>query len=113
MSLKVGSLLIVRDGAMKGITSRCLVCKRGLAFTVAMLGYTVQNPFQRSRELDGLSKALVDLPKAALYVGALVFVAASGALGSVLGTRAPGAAVHSCKPRAVCNGNVHTALRRT
>ena len=50
----------------------------------------LQNPFREARELDGLSKALVDLPKAALYAAALAFVAVSGALGSYLGGRAPG-----------------------
>ena len=50
----------------------------------------LQNPFRETRELDGLSKALVDLPKAALYAAALAFVAVSGALGSYLGGRAPG-----------------------
>ncbi|KAK9915263.1 hypothetical protein WJX75_006851 [Coccomyxa subellipsoidea] len=49
----------------------------------------VQNPFGSPKELDGLSKTLVDLPKAALYVGALVFVAAAGTIGSVIGTKAP------------------------
>lgn len=49
-----------------------------------------QNPFGSPKELDGLSNTLVDLPKAALYVGALVFVAAAGTIGSVIGTKAPG-----------------------
>ena len=66
----------------------------------------VQNPFQRSEELDGLSKTLVDLPKTALYVGALVLVAASGALGSLLGTKAPGTAVGPPYPTCCLRGTV-------
>ncbi len=52
--------------------------------------FCLQNPFRAARELDGLSKALVGLPKAALYAGVVVFLAVTGAVGSYLGTKAPG-----------------------
>jgi hypothetical protein len=51
-----------------------------------------RNPFQVPRELDGLSKTLVDLPKAALYAGAIAFLAVAGAAGALVGARAPGMA---------------------
>jgi len=53
--------------------------------------FLLQNPFQAERELDGLSKALVDIQQPLLYAGAAVFLAATAFLGSFVGTKAPGA----------------------
>lgn len=50
----------------------------------------LQNPFQAERELDGLSKVLVDMKQPVLYAGAAVFLAVAAFLGSLVGTRAPG-----------------------
>lgn len=50
----------------------------------------LQNPFQAERELDGLSKVLVDLKQPVLYAGAAVFLAVAALLGSLVGTKAPG-----------------------
>ncbi len=43
------------------------------------------------RELEGVQKVLAGLPKAALFAGALVMVAATAGLGYAAGARAPGA----------------------
>ena len=50
----------------------------------------LQNPFQAERELDGLSKVLVDVKQPILYAGAAVFLAVAALLGSLVGTKAPG-----------------------
>ncbi len=50
----------------------------------------LQNPFQAERELDGLSKVLVDIKQPILYAGAAVFLAVAALLGSLVGTKAPG-----------------------
>ncbi|CAL8468289.1 g7829 [Coccomyxa elongata] len=63
--------------------------KRRAAVVSCSASPNVQNPFGSRKELNGLSKTLVDLPKAALYAGAFVFVAAAGAIGSVIGSKAP------------------------
>ena len=50
-----------------------------------------KNPFQGySQQLDGLQKFLGDTPKPALLFAALASVAASGYLGNLLGSQAPG-----------------------
>ena len=50
----------------------------------------LQNPFQAEKELDGLSKVLVDVKQPLLYAGAAVFLAVAALLGSLVGTKVPG-----------------------
>ena len=62
----------------------CKHMKRSKCFSV------LQNPFQTENELDGLSKALVDIQTPILYAGAAVFLLAAAFLGSLVGSKAPG-----------------------
>ena len=51
----------------------------------------LQKPFQRPREMDGVQKALANLPGQAFYGAALLLITAAGALGFAAGSKAPGA----------------------